>query len=149
MNAEMIIHLRPNLAGSNKETAGVVCPVCFKPITRFNLYGPDEDGFGRTLRSYIGYCDRCRDGFEVVQFAAFGVWPMAAYHLDRRDWVTCQDLPKITPKPVAPVITGPGGDYYKGYTPEVASFDALKKMEENLTIALDIVRELMSYARRR
>lgn len=163
-----------NAEQSNRPaTAGIVCPNCFGPLVRYNLYGPGDDGRGRTLRSYMGHCLVCQKSCEVLQFLSeFGVWPMLRWRLHDqvwRPWVTVQELPEPTAaRPPAeqrdidaaraafetryrdgripPVITGQG-DYQHPYTPSL--LPSLQKTEGLLKSLLNVIGEMIHLERDR
>ncbi|MCE5184955.1 MAG: hypothetical protein LLF76_02375 [Planctomycetaceae bacterium] len=108
----LLVDLPSNREGSWKLTEGIVCPRCCKPTRYFLLFGPAPDEYGRTIRSYIGYCDLCHSEFEVTQFQVGQLWPMHRCRLDGQEWKVIQPLPE-------PVVqTGPGGDYVQRMTDE-------------------------------
>jgi len=152
-------------------TAGIVCPNCFQPLVRYNLYGPGDDGRGRTLRSYLGHCLVCQMSCEVLQFlSGFGVWPMTRYRLRGDDgwrpWVELQPLPEVKATAgqsdidavsaafetrykdgrIPPVMTGQG-DYQTPYTPSL--LPSLEKTEGLLKSLLNVIGELIHLERHR
>ncbi|MCE5184553.1 MAG: hypothetical protein LLF76_00310 [Planctomycetaceae bacterium] len=109
----LLVDLPANREGSWKLTEGIVCPHCCKPTRYFLLFGPAPDEYGRTIRSYIGYCDRCHSEFEVTQFQVGQLWPMHRCRLDGQEWKVIQPLPE------PPLVqTGPGGDFSRAYSTE-------------------------------
>ncbi len=114
-------------AREEKQTeTGVICPKCFRELAGKLVLPTYTDRYKRIIREYYGWCDKCDVGFEVVQFKmqVKGGWRIHKYRLyracDQDDkpipttgWLIVNHLPEP-----APVVTGPGGEYDKSFTPE-------------------------------
>lgn len=133
-----IAYLQPNAEGSGRLTPGVVCPNCYSPLTDFALYGPGRLPDGTLRRGYLGYCVRCATDCEVEQFAAFGVWPMSGWRVNRGEWNVVQ-TPVPSPEVATPAVVTGQGDYSKGYTPKTS--DVLKKTQGVLLQVLEVLKE--------
>jgi len=95
----------------------VVCPACFKLLPYPTIVRQQADRYGRGLRTYFGWCFKCERGFEVIQFARDGRWPIHKYQsytiaeqtgvsLPTGKWIVLNDLPEP-----AAIVIGPGGGY--------------------------------------
>ncbi len=124
-----------------------VCPTCYRHLKYPRVESPTvSDGCIRRL--YYGWCFECEKGFLTVQFKRGGSWIIEKYKTgvlsaesDRVEldstWVRVIDPP-------AAVMTGPGGDYQKEYSPEAVNIveqigdylDHIKDMFEELSKSL-------------
>lgn len=122
----------------NKEQqqAGVVkdavCAKCFRHIQYPQIVSKGTDRYGRTIRTYFGWCFGCHIGCEVIQFERDGRWVIHKYQnyavkdgshsqLSNK-WTVLNELPES-----AAVVLGPGGDYDKQINPEDISFKPILK----------------------
>lgn len=147
MDGIELVHLSPNAAGSNRLTAGVICPNCYQPLREFAMFGPSKLPDGTLRRGYLGHCVRCSMDCEVEQFYAMGVWPMSGYRLNRGKWVLLQQPMATEEVPVdidPPVMTGTGGEYLHGYVPAAVPLTPyLKRVESIVVCLLDALREMI------
>lgn len=123
----------------------VVCPDCFQCCSWPSVTRPTTDKYGRTTRTYYGWCEGCGWGFEVIQFEKSGRWIIHRYrYYDRADpsgtkgparqWQVLAELPE------APVVmTGPGGDFCNPIElKSEAQFDeAMKKILQNAQVTMN------------
>jgi hypothetical protein len=119
----------------------VVCPEDFTPI-KATVLPSQTNRYQTEFRTYLGYCQKCNCGWEVIQFKREGRWVIHKYQKylikqvgsDGCSFVSpMKELPPIRqcgpsgkwiqlnelPEP-APVIMGPGGEYDEGFTPETS-----------------------------
>ena len=94
----------------------VVCPICFKPAEYPCIHEPHTDRYGRKLRCYYAWCEKCQIGASVTQFAHDGKWVINAYQQFKGPIGMLKaegGLVKVNelPDPEAAVVIGPGGDY--------------------------------------
>ena len=106
------------------EKDNLLCPVCFKPLLGYSVFGVRTDEYGRVYRNYMGWCNHCSIGFEVVQFLDDDSWVLYSYRYyaavlpDNKPkpspkWALIKELPEP-----APVVTGEGGEYNLPYEPK-------------------------------
>ena len=106
------------------EKDNLICPACFKPLLGYSVFGARSDEYGRALRNYMGWCNHCSVGFEVVQFLNDDAWVLHSYRYyaavlpDNKPkpspgWTLIKELPET-----APVVTGEGGEYNLPYEPK-------------------------------
>ena len=136
-----------NFAAENKQAvkSDIVCPACYKPVQGCSIIDGGKDDYGRQTRHYMGWCCNCNMGFEAVQFMAqhaeeprwllhkwryYAMVQALGKPLPQRGWQKVNELPET-----APVVTGPGGEYNKSFTP-----GTMGRLEK-LTLALDLTRE--------
>lgn len=113
----------------------VVCPMCFRTLISFTILNEFTDEYGREFRTYLCWHEACpASGFEVVQFKRAGHWVIHQYRslpvqgavIDTHKpskMILVNDIPNPN---VTPVVTGPGGDFTEGFTPEIS--DAIKNL---------------------
>lgn len=127
-------------------SSAIVCPACYMQIDEPTIMADGADEFGRRLRTYFGYCHKCRAAHVVIQFKREERWVIHKYrpavvlgtaniiHISD-NWRLMSELP-----PPAPVMLGPGGDFKKPYSPELIDFaeklrsmrDAFSDLVENI-----------------
>jgi len=108
---------------------GIICPTCFHATEHYSAFSPRKDGYGRITRSYICHCDKCERGFEVVQFLDGEKRRIYKYRgaktVFEEVWQIINEPPLLSCDSkmrgqVPVVMTGPGGDFTNGYTPDPA-----------------------------
>jgi hypothetical protein len=113
----------------------VICPNCFQIPPGVTLFNPVTDRYGRTTRSYFGWCIECHQGFEVVQYQQAGRWFIHKYRfwhaampegLNVPDWWN-----KVNELPDPPVVlTGPCGEYDQAIKEkQIKTVDLLLKIQ--------------------
>jgi len=120
-------------------TNGVICPKCKRMVSARTICNAREDRYGRTMRTYLGWCDRegCRAGFEVIQFAIGDDWHIHKYRYYAVDLPVGMPMPSkqwhvVNPLPApAPVVTGPGGEY--SHAIEISTDSFLKQIQLSLS----------------
>lgn len=127
-----------------KTVAGIICPMCHKPLAGYAILDNRTDRYGRQLRHYMGWCQHCRIGFEVIQFKAGDKWHVHKHRyyaaistvgkaLPLSSWQVVSELPQ---PPV--VIIGQGGDFDMQFTPEFSGLlEALQKALKSTTQVLE------------
>lgn len=139
-NEQKVAHLVP----------GIVCPNCFKSLMGFCMLRSWRDRYARRLRQYMGWCLDCQTGSEVVQFLADEKWTIHKHRyyavviqdgktVPTGDWQTMNELPE----PPA-IVTGPGGDYCRGYDPKTIGL--MKTVLNALKATTKTVETLLSMA---
>jgi len=126
----------------------VVCPKCFKTLNGCAILPAVCDRYGRTTRTYFGWCNECKCGFEGVQFEKDGRWIIhkhRPYGIRSRDihyepiddFVTLNELPEP-----APVVVGSGGDYDEQV--ELKNTEILKSLQKTLIKTGELLRQLLT-----
>jgi len=138
-----------------KPKAGYVCPKCFRELMGPAVSGK-QDQYGRTTRSYFGWCVNCDVGFEAIQFkqgdTKFG-WLIHKYRffkiLEGSDkpqpvtaWLTMNELPEP-----ALVVIGPGGDFNQHYDFNTETFKLLQALKKALDSTNKIINQLLMYSK--
>ena len=106
----------------------VVCPTCFRHVQHPKV---DEvrEKHGLATREYYGWCFGCNRGFLVVQFLKKGKWIIHKWRPSvalgktgsvrlENNWI------EVIPLELPVALTGPGGEYQQGYTPEAIDIAA-------------------------
>lgn len=102
---------------------GMVCPVCYEHFQYPSVMNSVTDDYGRKIRTFYGWCFKCKRGFEVIQFERDEKWFIYKYRrsIERagsekiqlcNKWLKVSELPEP-----APIVTGPGGEYNRQYIP--------------------------------
>jgi hypothetical protein len=112
----------------------VVCPDCFTPVPWATIQQPGTDRYGRTLRTYYGWCFRCNKGAEVIQVLSGDRWPIHKFRsYDLIDDAACRTTGEwviLTPLPQPPLVQhGPGGDYDRPFDGESLAVDVLDLLQ--------------------
>jgi hypothetical protein len=135
----VVAYAREEIANSKSQIAntGCICPKCLRELTGPTMSG-EKDRYGRTTRTYFGWCLACDIGFEVVQFKLENVgpstklragWLINKYRLFKMlegsekpqpvtQWLVMNPLPEP-----APVVTGQSQEFDKPFTLEPAPED--------------------------
>ena len=120
----------------------VVCPIEFKPIVGYSMFGERELD-GSTVRNYMGWCSSCNSGFEVCQFkAADGKWHLHAFRYYAKlvedgkdvpicDWQLIEALPKV------------GGCECLNKKEMASTFEILRKLSISLTNLTDCLNSVL------
>jgi len=99
--------------------ADAMCPKCFRPVAAKIFDEPDR--YGRKIRKYLGFCEKCNAGCEVIQFLREGRWLIHRYQLypyagamcyGTGVWFQLNEMPEP-----APIVIGPGGEFDKQVWP--------------------------------
>jgi len=135
--------------GFQKTIADVVCPKCYNSIPYPSM--PEQghtDRYGRTIRTYFGWCFKCGLGHQVIQFLQYGKWHIHKYQTYRLvsnenckpfgDWIIVNELPEP-----APVVLGPGGDYDKQINLDAESINLLHSLKSALANTCNILDKLL------
>jgi len=122
-----------------------VCPECFISIWGTGVITEIPDPYGRVMRRYFGYCEKCGFGWEVVQFKRDGRWLINKYHaVSRCDGLPfasgCWEILNILPEPAA-VVTGPGGDYIKPM--EIKTTDVIRRCIDTCRTLANVFTDLL------
>jgi len=105
-----------------KHVKQAVCPICYRHV-QYPRVDKSIEKNGCVSRLYYGWCFECQKGFMVIQFLRGKSWlihkwkpavclaPSGTVKLEA-DWI------EIVPLDEPAVVTGPGGQYRRGYNPE-------------------------------
>jgi len=130
---------------------GIVCPACYHKTHEASL-AEDTDDYGRERRLYFGWCSGCHKCFEVMQYNKDGKWVIHKFRWLVEVGKLYRDMDfqwQIVSEPpqVAPVATGPGGDYRKGYDIKTSGF--VEKVYKILTESREAIGRLLQDVRER
>jgi len=126
----------------------VICPKCYRYLNGCSVRDIGCDRYERRMRSYIGWCTRCNLGSEVVQFADGDRWKLhkwryyAKLGLKNAPSTGWQIITELPDSPV--VVTGPGGDYDKAYTPQ--TIEAVKLLLDAFKGGLKAIEHILKDA---
>jgi len=101
-----------------EKITGVICPQCYHHLPWPSIVDNETDRYGRKIRTYFGWCFKCSQGYEVIQFQKNDRWHVHKYQPYKiagenvmkpsGNWTVVNELPE---PPF--IVTGPGGDYDK------------------------------------
>ena len=137
-----------------KFTADVICPKCYQRLPYPTVVGKGTDRYGRTLRTYFGWCFDCNIGSQAIQFKKEDKWFIHKFLLYRLEDQQCKpaggwhiicELPEPEPEPI---MLGPGGDFTVpvevGTTEDAAGLvDKMIKLAKMLTRSMECMIEAL------
>lgn len=130
-----------------------VCPACGLVFTGRKGQPARSDRYGRRTKESYAWCVSCKRGYNFVSFEDDnGLWVIHKYVTYIESEASGKSIPvatvELSPMPkVAPVITGPGGDYDVPMDIKTAANEQIEQAMGILNKLSKVVVTLMDIAR--